>query len=380
LDQLGVADEIAWMLFGPLVQREIGSAEEVATRSQSAGQALDAIMARSWIILNRAPTFMPTALLAFHPVRFPDRVIRLHPLACMLMNGDYDGDQAAVFLPLTEEAQREAGERLSIAGHLRRDPELVKWLFPNQVMLWGLAVWSMTVDGRNELTQLLGEAIIAPEGYITRDTMIAALRQVLQREGEEAMLDIAQQLMAKGLETTRQSGASISPFIGESLRFPAAPEGDDLENWTRYVQECDERLASHTDFTDDLGPQLLAVKSGARGNLVSLRRVIGPWGTVKDVRGNPVIVRHGFRDGLTATELFATVPGAREGLQRALQQGTQVIYGVRETGGSKGFTVLARAMRSDHPGLVFAHAAATGEVDPLNDVDSRLFVGMMSEP
>jgi hypothetical protein len=102
IDQLGLAEEIAWTIFGPLVQRELGGEEDLRARSPRAEKALDRIMAGSWVILNRAPTIMPTSLLAFHPVRIADRVIRLHPLCCPLMNADFDGDQAAVFLPITE--------------------------------------------------------------------------------------------------------------------------------------------------------------------------------------------------------------------------------------------------------------------------------------
>jgi len=371
LDQLGVAEEIAWIVFGPLVRREIGNAEEVAARSERAAAVLDAIMARSWVILNRAPTFMPTALLAFHPVRVPDRVFRLHPLACMLMNADFDGDQAALFLPLTEEAQREAGERLSIAAHLRRDPELLKWLYPNQEMLWGLATHSLTPAGQSELANYIG-----PEGFVTRDSLTKALCMIMQRDGVDAVLETAQRLMIQGFSITQHSGASISPVIGETLHLPAPPDGN-LDNWNRYVETCFERLAAHTDLADDLGPQLLAVKTGARGNLHSLLRVIGPWGTTADVAGQPTIIRHGFRDGLTSTELFATVPGAREGLAKVASDAYQMgAYGIREPRGTRGFTVLARAMRAEHPGLVFAHAAATGEIDPLTDPDSRLFVGL----
>lgn len=370
LDQVGVADEIAWTIFGPLVRREIGSAREVAARSDRATATLDAVMVRSWVILNRAPTFMPTALLAFHPVRIPDRVIRLHPLACMLMNGDFDGDQAAVFLPLTGEAQREAGERLTIAGHLRRDPELIKWLSPNQDMLWGLAAHSLTPEGQVELADYRG-----PEGYVTRDSLIEALRAILQGDGVDAVLETVQWLMQQGFAVAQRSGASISPFIGTSLSIPPPPDGDP-DDWNRYVESCLERLAADGDYTGDLGPQLLAVKTGARGSLRSLLRVIGPWGTTTDISGQPVIIRHGFRDGLSPTELFATVPGAREGLARTALDAAKMGYGVRESGGPKGFTILARAMRAEHPGLVFAHAAATGEVDPLTDMDSRLFVGL----
>jgi len=58
----------------------------------------------------------------------------------------------------------------------------------------------------------------------------------------------------------------------------------------------------------------------------------------------------------------------------------QAIEKVRESHKPKGFGVLARAMRAKHPGVVFARAAATGEVDPLADVDSRLFVGLPVAP
>ena len=54
----------------------------------------------------------------------------------------------------------------------------------------------------------------------------------------------------------------------------------------------------------------------------------------------------------------------------------QAVVRVRERHKPKGFGVLARAMRAKHPGVVFARAAATGEADPLADVDSRLFVGL----
>ena len=122
LDQVGLPAEIAWKLFGPLVARELGNSDDVRARTARAAEALDALMERSWVIINRAPTLTPTCLLAFHPVRLPDPVTRLHPLVCPLLNADFDGDTASVFLPITAAAQCEAGERLSVAAHLARDP------------------------------------------------------------------------------------------------------------------------------------------------------------------------------------------------------------------------------------------------------------------
>ena len=89
---------------------------------------------------------------------------------------------------------------------------------------------------------------------------------------------------------------------------------------------------------------------------------------IVDQHGNTLPIRHGYRDGLTPAEVFACVPGAREGLQRAFRETEQnyaINYGLRGSARTGAFTVLARAMRAAHPGIVFASAAAGGEIDPL---------------
>ena len=376
IDQIGVAEEIAWTIFGPSLTREIG-AEEAHARTGRAAQALDEIMARSWVLVNRAPTQTPTSLLAFHPVRHPDRVIRLHPLACRLLNADFDGDQMAVFLPITERAQCEVAERLSIAGHLARDPELLKEVVPTMAAIWGLASLSLTPEGEREIADLAGTEVPAPEGFLTRPSLAEAMRGVMEREGIERTLEILERLMRRGFEITKESGASMSPFIGAGLERPPEPENDDVGAWNAYAEEFAERIASRTDFgDDDLGPQLLSMKSGARGSLQQLVWLLGARGAVKDSRGTSVVIRHGYRDGLPSEEMYATAVGAREGLFRVMSEWTRFGYELRDRREPKGFNVLARAMRAKRPGVVFARAAATGEADPLLDVDSRLFVGL----
>ena len=377
-DQLGLADEIAWTLFGPLVARELGSADPVPQRTDQAAEVLDRVMASSWVIVNRAPTIMSTATLAFHPVRIPEQVLRLHPLACRLMNADHDGDQAAVFLPITEAGQREAAERLSIAGHLQRDPSLVKWLVPWQDILLGLAILARQEAGRRELADLLGSDVTAAEGFLTQASVADALGAILARDGADATLALLQQLVERGLAVVQQSGASIAPFIEEALDRPPAPCADDTDTWNAHAHELAERIARWTDLDHtELGPQVLAVKTGARGNVRQLQWLLGTRGTVVDVDDRPVtVVRHGLAQGLTPQELYACVIGARKGLGRTVEQMMRIAYGVGEPVPPKGWHVLARAMRAPCPGIVFASAAATGEVDPLTDVDSRLFVGL----
>lgn len=382
LDQLGLAEEIAWTIFAPLVVREIGDRSEVEQRTDRAARALDEIMARSWVIMNTSPTLIPTALMAFHPLCIPEPVIRIHPLICFLMNADFDGDQAAVFLPIAEAAQREAGEKLSLAGHLRRDPNLYDLTLLRNEALWGLAKLSLDPAGVERISETAGVQVALSGGMVDRDTTAAALREALRTSGPEAMIEALQRLFDLGMQVMKGSGASLSPFVGSELGLPPVPETDGEAEWAAHVDAAKDILQSRMDYTGDFGAQLLAVKSNARGSFggrTNGLRLLTSTGPVRDASGKPVAIRHDLQEGLTPEEAFACVAGARQGLADIHTDLTRSAYGVRASGGPKGFGVLARAMRAAQPGPVFARAAAAGEVDPLTDLDSRLFVGLAPE-
>ncbi len=388
LDQVGLPAEIAWTLFGPLVARELGNRDDVHARTARAAKLLDALMERSWVIINRAPTLTPTCLLAFHPVRHPDPVIRLHPLVCPLINADFDGDTASVFLPITAAAQREAGERLSVAAHLARDPAVLESLLPTQAALWGLADLSRSAEGQDEIAMLAGADVAAPAGIVTRESSLAAMQTVLEEHGVTRTLDALERLMRRGFAVASASGASINPFIGAGIARPPAPTDGASESWDRYAEALQERLAGGRDYKDDnLGPQLLAVKSGTGGGIAPLGRLVGSPGSVNAVNGQATAIRRGLAEGLTPAEGYALAVEQLEGIGRVARSWdwAQLYTGgyahLRETyKDSPGFTVLARAMRATWPGPVFAHAAATGETDPLTDVNSRVFVGLPPGP
>jgi hypothetical protein len=376
LDQVALAEEIAWALFAPRVIRELGDEEAVLSRSERAARVLDQVMTRSWVIVNRAPTFSPAALIACHPVRDPDSVIRLHPLVCEMLNADFDGDQVALLLPITQEAQREAGERLSLAGHVGRDPGLLELLLPPADALWGLANLSLTANGRHEIARLAKAEVASVSGVITRSTLAEGMRTVLERDGIDAVLLALERLMRRGFEVAKASGASLSPFIGTGLERPTRLRTDDPDLRDRYAEELTEQLASNTDYSStEFGPQLLAVKSSERG-LHQLAWLIGIQGSIKDGEVNGTVIRHGYSEGLTADEMRTCTIGVREGMAEFLAQWDQMTEDARARHRPGGFHVLARARRAKRPGVVFARAAAIGEVDPLTDVYDRLLVGL----
>ena len=397
IDQVGLPDEIAWTLFGPQVVRELGDEEEVEKRSKKAAKVLDEVMSQSWVILYRSPSITPLRFIAFHPVRCPDRAIRIHPFVCAMLDADFDGDQVAVFLPVTEAAQREAEESLSVAGHLARDPESIisPYLGGHEALLGlesgfslmvrldgllGLVRLALTPEGLRKINEFVGVDVELEDGVITNKAINNALRQVLKRDGSEKFFDTIEGLYRLGFESAKGSGASINPFFGSNLDLPSKPEDDDSDSWIAYGDEIIGRLVAHRDYLDnDIGPLCLSTKSGAKGQWSQIASIVGSRGTVTDVNERTVTIRHGFREGLTPEELYALAFNSREQIAKIafewIQSGEKGQVAKRAK--IKGYNVLTRAMRSKNPGVVFARAAASNEVDPLEDLDSRLFVGLL---
>ena len=204
------------------------------------------------------------------------------------------------------------------------------------------------------------------------------MKRILQRDGPDETLAAMERLVHRGFEAARTSGASLSPFIGESLQRPPLPQDDNDDAWEIHVAQLSEQLAGRKEYADaDLGPQLLAVKSAARGSLDGhLLALAATRGVLLDLNGAPLRIRHGFRQGLSPNELFAWAGNGRSSMGEVALETVREGYRLREIARPKGFSVLARAMRSDHPGVVFGRAAAIGETDPLTDLDSALFVGV----
>ena len=377
LDQVGLPDEIAWTLFAPLVAQKLGSQGASPERTPAAAQTLDEIMSAAWVIVQRAPVAAPTGLLAFHPVRNPDHtgcpehVIRLHPLACGPLNADFDGDMLAVYLPVTAAAQQEAGEKMTLAAHLKRDPSLVKTMLTHVDMLWGLAWVYLKPDGREAIAELLSVDPASLPDLLTQDTLHRLLADLLQREGAVKTLDRMEGLAGLGYQAAHSSGASFSPFFASRLHLPPMPETDDPDRWLAYREEATEAMLAGTDFDDPtFGPQLLSAKTRERSRL-RLPWLAGPRGLVMDAADQLRVVRHTQIEGMEPEEAFACVAGARRGFAEILLKSE-----ITPTAPS-GWNVLARARRAKHPGIVFARAAASGEVEPLEDMDSRLRVGKL---
>jgi len=295
------------------------------------------------------------------------------------MNADFDGDQAAVHLPLGEAAQKEAGEKLSLAGHLARDPDVLDLAFPGMDAVYGLATLGLTAGGRKAVTETAGREVLLEDGIVTREAVVRTLRTVLDGEGATAALEAADRLIRLGFRAARADGGSIGPFLGSTIDIPEPPCDDDLDQWLAYQEEIHAIVAGFRDYGDeDLGPAVLMSHCGARGSIHQVAQLFSPQGPVHDARGEIVQVRGCWRDGLASHEVLTRVVGARNGLFRMHDEFSNLGRGQEARERPEGHGVLARARRAQNPGVVLARAAAAGEVDPLEDRYARLFVGIQA--
>jgi hypothetical protein len=379
-DQLGLPEEVAWAWYGGRITPEVGQAA-VTARTPAAAEALDRTLQDTWVLAVRGPAATSTSLLAFHPLRVAGSAIRLPALALDLLGADFDGDVLSLYLPLSAAAQAEAGQKLSLAAHLDRDPHLLRQALPRSDAQWGLAWLSLAAEGQRAIETIIGSAALehSPQkstGLFTRDSLAAVIEPLLARLGAQQTLEMLQALSTLGYDAVARSGASLSPFAGEWLKRPAAPENRDRQAWQNYCEQWNEVVLAGQDYQDpQLGPQWLAAKAHPRGRR-GLPALVGPWYPVEDENGATVIGRHGVAEGRPAVELLATLNGARNGLAHLAQEQERLMQPGLAYGDNEPLSLLVRARRARHPGVIFARAAADAAFDPLEDSEARLLAGI----
>ncbi|MCI2059210.1 MAG: DNA-directed RNA polymerase subunit beta' [Oscillibacter sp.] len=145
--QCGVPKEMAVELFRPFIMKKlvedgsannIKSAKKMVDKGETAvWDALDVIIKDHPVMLNRAPTLHRLGIQAFEPVLVDGRALKLHPLNCTAFNADFDGDQMAIHVPLSAEAQAEARILMLSANNLLRPQDGGPVTVPTQDMVLG---------------------------------------------------------------------------------------------------------------------------------------------------------------------------------------------------------------------------------------------------
>jgi DNA-directed RNA polymerase subunit beta' len=157
LHQCGLPKQMALELFKPFVMKRLVDSElaqniksakrMVERRRPQVWDVLEEVIKEHPVLLNRAPTLHRLGIQAFEPVLVEGKAIQIHPLVCAAFNADFDGDQMAVHLPLSAEAQAEA-RILMLSAHNILSPATGRPIaVPSHDMVFGAFYLTMTVDG-----------------------------------------------------------------------------------------------------------------------------------------------------------------------------------------------------------------------------------------
>ncbi len=209
--QCGLPKEMALELFKPFVMKRlvekkivqnIKAARKAVERAKpEVWDALEVVIKGHPVLLNRAPTLHRLGIQAFEPVLVEGRALKLHPLVCTAYNADFDGDQMAVHVPLSAEAQAEARFLMLAAGNLLKPSDGRPVAVPTQDMILGSYYLTLDKDGE------MGEGKIfrdVEEAYMAYETGVVSLH---------AKIKVRRTIIKNGVEKSAIVDTTVGKII-----------------------------------------------------------------------------------------------------------------------------------------------------------------------
>ncbi len=194
--QCGLPKEMALELFRPFIMKKLvedGAANNIKSAKKMVDKgkaevwdALDVVIKDHPVMLNRAPTLHRLGIQAFEPVLVEGRAIKLHPLTCTAFNADFDGDQMAVHVPLSAEAQAEARLLMLSANNLLRPQDGGPVTVPSQDMVLGSYYLTYVNDkepGAGKVFVSEDEVMLAYNDHVVGIHAPIRVRRIFQYKG-----------------------------------------------------------------------------------------------------------------------------------------------------------------------------------------------------
>lgn len=233
MDQCGLPKTIALTLFRPfvigkLIEHEyafnVKHAEKIIEDNEKeVWDALEEVIEGKYVLLNRAPTLHRLGIQAFQPVLIEGKAIQLHPLTCVAFNADFDGDQMAVHLPLTPEAQKEARELMATSANMLNPSNGEPIVSPTQDMILGC--YYLTKDNSDEYTGVV---------FGSFDEASVAYQQ--------GIISLHTQIRVRGWSQMKQDAPTTT--YGRLVFHQALPEGYPFQNATMNQKQLSRLLGN----------------------------------------------------------------------------------------------------------------------------------------
>jgi len=301
LNQCGLPKEMALELFKPFVIKGIlekelaynvrAASKFVDEESEEVWAILEEVVKNKLVLLNRAPTLHRLGIQAFEPRLIEGEVIEVHPLVCRAFNADFDGDQMAVHLPLSEEAQREAREIMFSTLNLLKPATGLPVVTPTQDIILGCYL----------LTRIIKEGAKG-EGKIFANFQEASLAY------EFGLIDLRAKIKAR-----MKNSQFLETSVGRIIFNQTLPEGhpfvNELINSKKLEKIINEIVADYgrektvesLDKIKDLGFEY-ATLLGPSWGIDDLKIPAEKEKIVKEADGEIEAIESDFRKGLLTEE------------------------------------------------------------------------------
>jgi DNA-directed RNA polymerase subunit beta' len=291
-------------------------------------------------LLNRQPSLHRLSMIGFYIKQTKDDVIRIHPLVCSGFNADFDGDQMAVYIPVSKETKKEIKEKFMVTKNFVNPANGGLTTLPSQDIILGTYLLTTNKfpdlqkqveykgDKVSESVKLFNDCL--PQNFplvnesVGKNQLLKILDNIKDSYPEEVTANTLDKIKDLGFKYSTLYGCTISlddAQIKEADDFKISmySSTDPIEQLTRVSsQETEKFLKDHFKYA-------YMVESGSRGNWEQIRQLVLTRGFVSNFEGEiiPYPIKNSLIDGLDREEFFNSTYGCRKGLlDVALNTGT----------------------------------------------------------
>jgi len=276
-------------------------------------------------ILNRQPSLHKLGMLGFYIKMSLDKVIKIHPLVCTPFNADFDGDQMAVYIPVSPEAKAEVIERMFVTKNLSSPSNESLTTIPNQDIVLGIFFLTSSIkDGEQIFNDCLPLDYKTIKGPVDKKVLMFVLNDIKDNYPEDVTANVLDEVKKIGFKYATLVGCTMSL---EDCYFEGSGEMRDRLYSSKDPREQLTAL-SHHDVVTELREKFMysyLIDSGARGSWDQVKQLILTRGFISNFDGEilPQPIKHSLIEGLTEEEFFFSTYGCRKGLlDVALNTGT----------------------------------------------------------
>ncbi len=283
-------------------------------------------------ILNRQPSLHRLSMVAFYTKVTLDDVIKIHPLVCPGFNADFDGDQMAVYVPITEESKQEIIDKILVTQNLSNPSDNSLATTPSQDIILG--IYTLTNGSFKNLidNKVIYKNVEIPEAFkLVNECFPEDFPLQLNPIGKRELINILNlikdsyphQITAEVLDNIKRLGFKYSTLFGATMSLDEFElkdsanikneiyKSDNIKDQLIKLSSNDTEVVLKNNFNYSY-----MIESGARGSWDQARQIILTRGFISNFNGQiiPEPIKSSLIDGLTEKEFFNSTYGCRKGL------------------------------------------------------------------